>query len=342
MTQRKKWLTIIGIITVTAVVVLVTSVLFVRNMYYQALQPVSNSQNIGLVTIPIGSSPSQIATILKENGLIREAWAFEWYVRTAGLRDQLKAGTYALRPSQSLQEIVDILVQGDVATELVTILPGQRLDQIEAALINSGMNPELVDQALNPALYADHPALVDKPTNASLEGYLYPESFLKTAETSPQDIIRASLDEMHKRLTPEVRASIAKQGLSIHEGIILASMIEKEVSKLPDKPVVAQVFLTRLARGMRLESDPTAFYGAVINGHEPSLLFDSPYNTYLYPGLPVGPISNVSEASLRAVGQPAPTDFLFFVAGDDGTTHFSKTLEEHERLTREYCTILCR
>lgn len=342
MTKRNKWLAGIGITVAVCLALLVGGVFLVRHAYYQALKPVSASQNITLATIEVGSSPSEIADLLKEKGLIKESWAFEWYIRSAGLRDDLKAGTYALRPSQGIEEIANILAQGEVATELVTILPGQRIDQIEASLINSGFEPDEVKAALNPALYEGHPALVDKPADASLEGYLYPESFQKTAETKPGDIIRASLNEMQKRLTPQLRAAIAKRGLSIHEGITLASMIEKEVSNDTDRPTVAQVFLLRLAKGMRLESDVTAFYGAIINGQEPSVLYDSLYNTYLHNGLPIGPISNVTESSLSAVANPSSTDFLYFVAGDDGNTYFSKTLQEHERLTAEHCKTLCQ
>lgn len=114
------------------------------------------------------------------------------------------------------------------------------------------------------------------------------------------------------------------------------------MSKEDDRPLVAQVFLRRLQVGMPLGSDPTAFYGAIIAGQEPSLPYDSPYNTRMHGGIPPGPISNVAEGSLRAVAFPADTDYLYFVAGDDGTTHFSRTLKEHEELTRKFCTELCR
>jgi UPF0755 protein len=234
------------------------------------------------------------------------------------------------------------LTQGKVATDTVTILPAQRLDQIRTALINSGFKEADVDEALKPELYADHPALVDKPEGANLEGYLYPETFHKTATTKPEAIIRLALDETQARLTPDVRAGIVKQGLTVHQGIILASIIEQEVSNPDDKKVVAQVFLKRLREDMALESDPTAHYGAILAGAEPTLQFDSPYNTYKIKGLPPGPISNVGSASLLAVANPATGDYLYFVAGDDGKTYFSRTLAEHESLTRQHCKKLCQ
>ena len=175
----------------------------------------------------------------------------------------------------------------------------------------------------------------------SLEGYLYPETFHRTATTSPEEIIKQSLDEMQKHLTPDLRAAIVRQGLTVHDGIKLASIIEQEVSNPEDKKVVAQVFLKRLREGIALESDPTALYGAVKDGAEPSLQYDSPYNTYNNRGLTPTPISNVSQSSLEAVAHPANTDYLYFVAGDDGKTYFSRTLSEHEALTEQHCKKLC-
>ncbi|HSX46542.1 MAG TPA: endolytic transglycosylase MltG [Patescibacteria group bacterium] len=324
------------------IIVLIGTAIAIRQNYYHNLKPVSASQRALSVTIPVGSTAQDIGKKLQQQGLIRASWAFEWYVRNHDVRDRLQAGTYSLRPNQSVGEIVNILTHGKVATDLITILPGQRLDQVREALINNGgFSPEAVDKALDPAQYADHPALADKPTEANLEGYLYPDSFQKTADTKPETIIRASLDEMQKHLTPEVRDAITKQGLTVHQGIILASIIEQEVSKAQDKPTVAQVFLLRLKQNMPLGSDVTAFYGALKAGQTPSVAIDTPYNTRLHPGLPPGPISNVSDASLQAVAKPADTDYLYFVAGDDGVTYFSHTEAEHEALTQEHCKKLC-
>ncbi len=171
---------------------------------------------------------------------------------------------------------------------------------------------------------------------------MFPESFQKTNDTEPQTIINGSLTEMQRRLTPALRDSFASQGLSTYQGLILASIVEKEASKASDRAQVAQVFLSRLRQNISLGSDPTAFYGAVLAGQKPSVAHDSPYNTRIYAGLPPTPISTVSESSLRAVANPATTDWLFFVAGDDGTTYFSRTLKEHEALTKQYCTRLCQ
>jgi len=340
--SRLKWPKILLICLVIAFVMATAAIVAVRRAYTNNLKPVNNSQRSHLVTIPTGSSVREIGVILEKDGVIRKAWAFEWYVRNKDVRDRLLAGTYSLRPNQSVEEIVTILTQGNIATDLVTILPGQRIDQIKQALMSYGYSEISVDQALNPSNYVDHPALVDKPPQSSLEGYLYPESFQKTAETKPETIIRASLDQIQKYLTAETRASIVKQGLTVHQGVILASIVEQEVGKPEDRKTVAQVFLRRLRENMALESDATASYGAILDDQKPSLSYSSLYNTYQNRGLTPGPISNVSQSSLQAVAFPATTDYLFFVSGDDGITYFSRTLQEHQELTRQHCSELCR
>jgi UPF0755 protein len=146
---------------------------------------------------------------------------------------------------------------------------------------------------------------------------------------------------MDRQLTPEIRSAFAAQGLSAYQGLTLASIVEQEVSRSSDRAQAAQVFLKRLRTDSTLGSDVTAYYGAIKAGQKPTTSYDTPYNTLLHKGLPPTPISNVSNASLQAVAHPADTDWLYFVTGDDGTTHFSKTLEDHEALTQQYCHKLC-
>lgn len=313
----------------------------VQYWYKQQLKPVSQSQTAVTLTVPSGATVKQIAALLETKGLIRSAQAFEWYVRNNDLRDSLQAGQYQILPSQSVSEIANILSQGKVQKNLFTILPSQRLDQIKASLIKAGFNEADVTAALDPAAYKNHPALVSKPTDASLEGYLYPETFQTTSSTTPEEIIRQSLDQMAKVLTPGLIDEFQKQGLGVHKAITLASIVEQEVSNGDDRRMVAQVFLNRLKIGMMLGSDVTYRYAAQMTGKDPSPFIDSPYNTRKYTGLPPGPISNVSSSSLLAVARPAANDYLFFVAGDDGKTYYSKTVAEHEALVKQYCKILC-
>jgi UPF0755 protein len=326
-----------------AVVLLVLAGMIISHQVYnRGLRPVSASQQTTIVTVPQGSTVKQIATQLEEEKLIRSAWAFQLYVHSEELNDQLQAGTYALSPSQGTKAIVKTLTSGKVTTRLVTILPGRRIDQVRADLINYGFLPEEVDKALDPAGYTDLPVLAFKPSSVNtLEGLLWPDSFQKDDATSASDIVRQSLAAMGQRLTPEVQAAFAAQGLTTYDGLKLTSIIIQEVGKASDQAQVAQVFLKRLKSGIKLESDATARYGAVAAGRAPSLTYNSPYNTYTNAGLPPTPISTINSTSLAAAINPAPTDWQYFVSGDDGTTYFSKTLMEHEALTRQHCRELC-
>lgn len=333
-----KW--IIGVVVgFAAVIILTFGGLY--TWYSQQLTPLAKEATSVSVTIPSGSSTKQIATQLEKKNIIKNALAFEWYVRLNNLRDSLKAGVYALDPSQSVQQISAILTDGKVQKNNYTILPAKRLDQIKASLIKVGYSEESVNAALNPASYPNHPALANKPSSASLEGYLYPDTFQVTANSTPTDIIKLSLDEMAKVLTPDLQDKLKQQGLTPHQAVILASIVEKEAPGATDRRNIAQVFLNRLRIGMMLGSDVTYQYAAAVLGIERSADIDSPYNTRKYTGLPPGPISNVSKVSLEAVANPIKNDYIYFVAGDDGTVHYSKTLAEHEALVKQYCIKLC-
>lgn len=328
---------VLGII----VLIVITATIVVRHIYDNNLRPVSSNQTTQLVTVQQGASLEAIAHQLEKDGLIRSAWAFKLYVSSKQVRSDLQAGTYAFAPSQTVAQIVAQLTHGKIATDSITILPGQRIDQIKATLRNYGFSEDQVTQALDPTQYAGNSALVDKPAAASLEGYIFPDTFQKDANTTAQDIVGKSLTAMEGQLTPDVRSAFAKQGLSTYQGLILASMVEREASTYSDRQQVAQVFLSRLHQDMTLGSDVTAFYGAILAGQAQSTKYDSAYNTLLHKGLPPTPISNMSSSSIQAVAHPSSTDWLFFVAGDDGTVHFSHTYEEHQALIDQYCHKLC-
>ena len=339
--SQRRWPKRLTIILVVFVLAVVLGTIAVRQIYNKNLEPVSTSESTHLVTVAEGATVDQIADQLEKAGLIKSAWAFKLYVSSKQVRGDLQAGTYALAPSQSVAQIVAQLTHGKVATDTVTILPGQRLDQIKTSLINDGFSESDVTAALDASQYASNAALVDKPAGASLEGYIFPDTFEKDGNTTAKDIVTQSLTAMEKQLTPDIRAAFAKQGISTYQGLILASMVEKEASRQSDREQVAQVFLYRLKQGMTLGSDVTAFYGSQLAGKGNTTTYDTPYNTLIYKGLPPTPISNVSASSIKAVVYPAAGVFVYFVAGDDGTVHFSHTLEEHEALIDQYCHKLC-
>lgn len=323
-------------------VLAVAGTIIASHKYYGYLQPVSNNQTSQIFIVKKNSSVKQIADSLQNVHLIRSSWAFQLYVQRKDRADQLQAGTYALSPSDGIPAIVTTLTNGRVTTKLVTILPGRRIDQVRADLINAGFSPPTVDQALNPANYSDLPALAYKPANiTTLEGLLWPDSYQKQPDTDPSVIIRESLMAMGKHLTPDVQAGFAAEGLTTYQGLTLASIIIQEVDKPADQAQAAQVFLSRLKAGSTLGSDVTARYGAIKAGQLPNLTYDSPYNTLLHPSLPPGPISTINAAALSAALHPAATDWLYFVTGDDGTTYFAHTSDEHQALTQKYCHKLC-
>ena len=333
----KLWIIGIGLIVLFAV-----AVVGIRKYYFANLKPVSNSPKTVILTIANGASVSQIASKLSAHHLITSSWAFEWYVHSENLSNKLEAGTFALSPSDSLQQVASIIVSGHVAEGVVTIVPGTTIAQIQNSLINNGFTPSNVASSLNSTIYGDLPILADKPAGVNtLEGLLYPDTFDKTATTSAAVIVRESLTEMGQHITPALQTAFAQEGLSVYQAITLASIVEQEVSKPADRPQVAQVFLTRLKQDTPLGSDVTANYGAVVNGQAPSLTYDSPYNTLIHSGLPPSPIGTVSQSSLDAVAYPASTSWLYFVTGDDGTTYFETTLDQHNADAAQYCHKLC-
>lgn len=330
------------IIVIVLVILFIGSLVGVRQYYFANLKSASNIQNTVIFKVPSGSTVSQIGASLYNQHLIRSPWVFEWYVHSANLANNLEAGTFALSPSDSLQQIVNIIASGHVAEGVVTILPGKTITQIKNALINDGYSLADVNSALNPTLYANLPIIADKPSSVnSLEGLLYPDSFDKTSSTAVSVIIRESLIEMGQHITPSMQTAFANEGLSVYQGITLASIVEQEVSRPSDRSQAAQVFLTRLKQGIPLGSDVTANYGSTINNQAPSLSYDSPYNTLLHAGLPPTPIGTVSIASLKAVADPASTNWLYFVTGDNGVTYFEQTLQQHNADTAQYCHKLC-
>lgn len=315
-----------------------------RQLYKRDLAAVSTDQRTQVVTIATGSTSKQIAAQLAAQHLIRSSLAFMLYAHLTGAGSKLQAGTYALAPSQNVQSIVATLSKGKVSSNLVTILPGKRLDQIRAELINDGYNPAAVDSALDPAQYADIPIVAARPATAtSMEGLLFPDSFQTTAQTDPSAVVRESLKEMQSQLTPDLVASFNSEGLTPYQGITLASIVEMEVSKVADRPQVAQVFLTRLhsqATNGLLGSDITLIYSRTMSSINPGISYAA-YDTTSHPGLPPGPIATVSADALQAVAHPAATHWLYFVSGDDGNTYFSTNLQDHQALTQKYCHKLC-
>ncbi len=327
-------------IIIVAFAIVLGGVWGLRHWYFNSLGPLSSSTTTTYFTVSSGETKDQIAEGLQSAHLIRSAKAMETYLRSSETQI-LQAGTYKFSPSMSVQQIVHAIVVGDVAKNLLTILPGKRLDQIEQTFAKAGYSQSDINSAFNPATYAGDPALASLPVGASLEGYLYPDSFQKETDTPASAIVKESVDEMGARLTDSIINGFGAQGLTTYQGVTLASIVEQESGNPNDQPTIAQVFILRLKQGMPLQSDVTADYAADIAGQPRSINIDSPYNTYQQPGLPPGPISSMTVSALKAVARPSNTSYLYFIAGDDGKIHFSYTAEQHQQDIQQFCTKSC-
>ena len=347
-TRRSLVLWIIGV--VIGLFLLIVALLVVS--YFYLLSPVSGSANRTRITIEAGETPSQIAETLHHHGLIRSKGVFELYTKLSGTRNQLKAGSYALSPAQSTDDIVTILVSGKTETLSVLLYPGGTLrdttnkprDQktdVYTALLRAGYSEKEVESALEKQY--NHPLLADKPASASLEGYIYGDTYVVDSSASVEDVLNVAFDEFYEVLTDNgLIDGFKEQGLTLHQGIIMASIIQSEMgSQESDMAQVAQIFFKRYKQKMPLGSDVTAYYGADLLGMPRAVSVDSPYNTRIHMGLPKGPISNPGIAALKAVASPAKGDYVYFLSGDDGRTYFAVTNEQHEKNIVDHCKVGC-
>lgn len=320
-----------------AVGILISSLVW----YQWALSaPSVDTREVRIVVEP-GETAASIANNLHDHDLIRSRLAFNIYTYLSGARPKLQAGGYVLAPNQDARAIVEHLTSGQTDEFNITILPGLTLNELRTQFIRDGFSDDEITEAFE-ATY-DHPLLATKPVNATLEGYIFPETYRMNADQTLQELFERSFDELYSRLEDtKYLEEFTRRNLSIHDGLTLASIVQKEVEDPTDQKQVAQVFLARLGMGMQLGSDVTYMYAAKQMGVTGTPSLESPYNTRKYVGLPPGPISNMNPSAIDAVAFPAPGDFLYFVAGDDGKTYFSKTEAEHEANVRAHCTTLCQ
>ncbi len=311
--------------------------------YNAQLSPLDSSNtNKKLVEIVSGSTPDDIANLLKEENLIRSTEAFLWYTRVEGVQNSLQAGTYRLSPSESTPEIAEHLTSGKVDTFDVTFLPGATLADNREVLIGAGYSEQDVDAALSKTY--DSPLFQDKPADADLEGYIYGETYTFGTNTSVEAILEHVFEEFNGVVKENNLVALYKaQGLNLYEGITLASIVQREASPGgDDMPQIAQVFYSRLEMGMPLGSDVTYQYIADKTGVARDTNLDSPYNTRRYPGLPPGPIATPGKKALLAVGNPAEGNYLYFLSGDDNITYYGRTLDDHEANIANHCQKKCQ
>jgi len=288
------------------------------------------------VEIPEGAGTREIAEILAENGVIENAAMFRLRTRTGDIDGKLRSGIYDLATGMPYEAVIEKLLAGPpIPYVTVTIPEGYRLEQIaeryeEVAGIPAADFLELAKSQVA-TFSANHPYLADVPTG-SLEGYLFPKTYRIVEGSSASDVIEIMLDQFDLELQEVDLAAAYDRGLSLHEVVTIASMVEREAKVGEERPLVSSVIQNRIERGMKLEIDATIEY--VLQANRPRLLnkdleIDSPYNTYMYGGLPPGPIASPGLASLQAAAQPAETEYIYYVlTSEDGSHTFATNYQD--------------
>jgi UPF0755 protein len=289
-----------------------------------------------IVYIKPKTGVQEIAQLLQEAGVIRNPWLFLALAYLQGSLTRLQAGEYEFTSSMSLPEILHRLETGRIFTHQVTIPEGFTALDIAQLLASERLaDAERFMALVKDARFADRLGL---PV-AGLEGYLFPDTYRLSRGTPEEEIIRTMVARFREVLPSDFEVQAERLNLDAHGVITLASLIEKEAKLDSERPLVSGVFYNRLRRNIPLQSDPTAIYGAA-NSRRRITTIDlqrkTPYNTYLKAGLPPGPIANPGLASIRAALNPARVDFLYFVAKNDGSHFFSRTLEQHVEAVRNY------
>lgn len=287
-------------------------------------------------TFETGQSVSILAEALERRGLISSALKFRLFARLQGYDRRLKAGEYGLKASMTPLEILALMQKGQVRLHRLTVPEGLTIPQIAAVVEKTGLAPaaDIIARATDPA----YVRLQGVPA-ATLEGYLFPETYLFPKTVTADGIIAAMLQRFRSTFSPDWERRAEELGLTPYEVVTLASIIEKETGDPSERPLIASVFHNRLKRGMRLETDPTVIYGIKdFDGNltRKHLEAPSPYNTYLNKGLPPGPIANPGKKAIEAALFPARTDYLFFVSKNNGSHQFSSNLADHNRAVQYY------
>lgn len=311
--------------------------------------PAAKRAASGAFTITAGERADEVAANLAAAGYLTDSELFLNYLRYYNLDPGLEAGAYELEAGVTIPELAAILSRAIDQQIDLTFIEGWRLEEMAAYLAQ--IRPAAIDPDAFLAIarggtefdLAGYDFLASLPPGASLEGFLFPDTYRVPVEADAAFMIGLMLDNFDQKVDASIRQSFGAQGLSVYQAVTLASIVQREAVLGEERPVMVGVFLNRLAQGMMLQADPTVQYAV---GYQPEtgrwwktpltqadLELDSPYNTYRYTGLPPGPIASPSLEALKAVAQPAQTDFLYFVvdctAEREGQHVFSRTFEEH-------------
>ena len=291
------------------------------------------------VGIPSGTSTRDIGRQLAASGVVLDERTFRIALWRSGRDRQLQAGEYRFADPVSALVVVDTLARGQVHLRPITFPEGLTRREMAELFGRSGFGTAEAFQAASER--AELVMALD-PEATDLEGYLFPETYALPRDATADDLVEAMVTQFARIFDEELRAQAAARELTIREVVTLASLIQRETGLDEERPVISAVYTNRLGRRMPLQCDPTVIYALQLVGlfdgnlTRDNLQFDSPYNTYRYPGLPPGPIAAPGAADLRAALQPADVSHLYFVSRNDGSHVFADTLREHNRNVREY------
>jgi len=314
--------------------VLLLAVMAAGYVYWSSRQPIqSGSQSF---VIAAGTGVNQVAASLVREDILTEPYAFKLWAIANGASRQLQAGEYALEDGMSMAEVLDLFVAGRVIQRTITLIEGWTFRQFRAALYAA----EKLGIETRELSGAEIMQRLGRP-GIEPEGRFFPDTYQYTATMTDLDLIRQAHSAMEKVLGAEWQARDPAVNLeSPEQALVLASIIEKETGAAGERRTIAAVFHNRLQKGMRLQIDPTVIYGvgAAFDGNltRAHLETDTPFNTYTRAGLPPTPIAMPGRAALHAALNPGASEALYFVSKGDGTHHFSKTLEEHNRAVYKY------
>ena len=284
------------------------------------------------VEIKRGANSPAIMRQLRREGVLRDDFIPLIYLKALRRGDSLKAGVYQFTGPTSALQVIDKLIRGDVLLKSVTIREG-----LDRFAIGELMAAERFGTPSEWKKLTDDSSLIEDlaPAADSLEGYLFPDTYLLSPGTQAEVIVKLMVQNFRKHFGDQL--ALISNGLDVPQTVTLASIVEMEAQLPHERPLIASVYLNRLRKNMLLHADPTVIYAMKLariwhgNIRRVDLKMDSPYNTYRNPGLPPGPIANPGLASLKAAAFPATTEYLYFVSRNDGSHVFAKTLEEHNR-----------
>lgn len=329
----KKRLLIISIIICIGIFVCLG---FAADLWLYANKPISANAEKIVVQLKPGQSFAKTAEILEEKGLINSPFRFKLISRFSGYDKKVQAGEYLLSETMTPLHILEKMAKGEVKLYKLTIPEGLNIYQIAGLVSESGIveKAEFIKAATDSAYVHEQGIEAD-----TFEGYLFPDTYLFPRGTTARRIIGTMVDRFKAVFSPQWVEQAQRIGLTPHQVVILASIIEKETGDPSERPLISSVFHNRLKKNMRLESDPTVIYGIKdFDGNltRRHLTTRTPYNTYKIRGLPAGPIANPGVKSLEAALFPAQTPYIYFVSKKDRTHHFSTNLKDHNKAVRKY------